>query len=213
MHEFSPCTGTADNPRIVARIRRRSADHHLPMATKKIGPLARLLDEQPEAVVEFAAALSDSALVELGAAIREEVARRARSAGDQDAILEAAFERGFARDGLGVLPWIEAPFVVCPGGLVAKNRANHRCQFVSVDDRWVWESADLIREDKRSVGAADEGFRAIALLPIAEGMALDVVRARMRQGQHSVERVTSLVVRGGRLVEVERREVAARLVR
>lgn len=112
-----------------------------------------------------------------------------------------------------MLPWIEPPFVVCPGGLVAKNRANHRCQFVSVDDRWVWESADLIREDKRSVGAADEGFRAIALLPIAEGMALDVVRARMRQGQHSVERVTSLVVRSGRLVEVERREVAARLVR
>ena len=183
------------------------------MATRKLGPLARQFDERPEAVVEFAAALSDSALVELGAAIREEVARRARSTGDQDAILEAAFERGFARDGLGVLPWIEAPFVVCPGGLVAKNRANHRCQFVSVDDRWVWESSDLIREDKRSVGAADEGFRAVALLPIAEGMALDVVRARMRQGQHSVERVTSLVVRSGRLVEVERREVAARLVR
>lgn len=183
------------------------------MVTRKPGPIARWLDEQPEAVVELVAALSDAALVELGAAIREEGARRARSAGDQDAILAAAFERGFARDGLGVLPWIEAPFVVCPGGLVAKNRANHRCQFVSVDDRWVWESGDLIREDKRSVGAADEGFRAIALLPIAEGMALDVVRARMRQGQHSVERVTSLVVRGGRLVEVERREVSARMVR
>jgi hypothetical protein len=183
------------------------------MATSKLGPLARQLDERPEAVVEFVAALSDAALVEVGAAIREEVTRRARSAGDQEAILDAAFTRGFARDGLGVLPWIEPPFVVCPGGLVAKTRANHRCQFVSVDDRWVWESADLIREDKRSVGAADEGFRAIALLPIVEGMALDVVRARMRQGQHGVERVTSLVVRGGRLVEVERREVAARLVR
>ncbi|MCA8966287.1 MAG: hypothetical protein KDC48_15505, partial [Planctomycetes bacterium] len=104
----------------------------------------------------------------------------------------------------------EAPFVVCPGGLVAKNRANHRCQFVSVDDTWVWEHGDLIREDKRSMPGAEEGFRAIALLPITEGMALDVVRARMRQGQHSVERVTSLVVRKGRLVEVERRDVSAR---
>jgi hypothetical protein len=50
-------------------------------------------------------------------------------------------------------------------------------------------------------------------LPITEGMALDVVRARMRQGQHAVERVTSLVVQKGRLVEVERREVSARGVR
>jgi hypothetical protein len=157
--------------------------------------------------------LDDAALVELGAAIHDEVTRRARAAGDQDAILAAAFERGFARDGLGVLPWIEPPFVVCPGGLVAKNRANHRCQFVAVDERWVWESSALVREDKRSTGGPDEGFRAVALLPITEGMALDVVRARMRQGQHAVERVTSLVVQKGRLVEVERREVSARGVR
>lgn len=112
-----------------------------------------------------------------------------------------------------MLPWIEVPFVVCPGGLVAKNRANHRCQFVSVDDRWVWESADLIREDKRSVGAADEGFRAVALLPIAEGMALDVVRAHATGPAQRRTGHQPGAVRSGRLVEVERREVAARLVR
>lgn len=172
--------------------------------------IARQLHEDPAAVVGLCAELSDAALVELGAAIQQEVAQRARACGDQDAILAAAFERGFARDGLGVLPWIEAPFVICPGGLVAKSRASHRCQFVSVDDRWVWESDALIREDKRSLAGADDGFRAIALLPITEGMALDVVRARLRQGQHAVERVTSLVVRKGRLVEVERRDVSAR---
>jgi hypothetical protein len=183
------------------------------MATRQFRTIARLLGEDPTSAPALAAELSDAALVELGAAIRDEVTRRARANGDQDAILAAAFERGFARDGLGVLPWIEAPFVICPGGLVAKNRANHRCQFVSVDDRWVWESGDLIREDKRSTGAADEGFRAIALLPVVEGMALDVVRARMQRGQHAVERVTSLVVRDGRLVEVERRDVSARGVR
>lgn len=180
------------------------------MATRQYTTIARLLREDPDASSALAAALTDEALVELGAAIRAEVARRARASGDMDAILEAAFARGFARDGLGVLPWIEAPFVICPGGLVAKNRANHRCQFVSVDDTWVWESGDLIREDKRSFAGPDEGFRAIALLPITEGLALDVVRARMRQGQHAVERVTSLVVQKGRLVEVERREVSAR---
>ena len=180
------------------------------MPTRKFQTITKLLRDDPDTARDFAASLADEALTELAAAIRDEVARRARAGGDQDAILEAAFSRGFARDGLGVLPWIEAPFVVCPGGLVAKNRANHRCQFVSVDDTWVWESADLIREDKRSFAGPDEGFRAIALLPVVEGMQLDVVRARLRQGQHAVERVTSLIVQKARLVEVERRDVSAR---
>jgi hypothetical protein len=108
-----------------------------------------------------------------------------------------------------VLPWIAKPFLICPGGLVGKNRANHRCQFVSVDETWVWENRDLITEIKRSMPGSHEGFRAIALLPIIEGMTLDVVRAKMRQGQHNVERVTSLKVKKARLIEVERRDVSA----
>ena len=159
---------------------------------------------------ELAEKLPDEALVELGAAIRDEVSLRARASGDQDAVIEAAFDEGFARDGLGVLPWIEPPFLVCPGGLVGKNRGNHRCQFVSADETWVWESSDLIHEEKRSMPGKDEGFRAIALLPIVEGMTLDVVRAKQRQGRHLVERVVSYVVKKGRLVEVECRDVSAR---
>ena len=179
-------------------------------ARRRYGTIVRHLTEDPETARELCEKLPDDALFELGAAIRDEVSRRARQGGDQDAVIEAAFHHGFARDGLGVQPWIEQPFLVCPGGLVAKNRANHRCQFVSADDNWVWESSDLVREDKRSLPGDAEGFRAIALLPIVEGMAIDVVRARMRQGQHQVERVTSYVVRRGRLVEVEQRDVTAR---
>ena len=180
------------------------------MATRRYGTIVRHLKEDPDTAAELAAKLPDDQLIELAAALRDEMQKRARESGDADAVIEAAFEAGFARDGLGVLPWIEKPYLVCPGGLVAKNRANHRCQFVSADDRWVWESCDLVREDKRSTPGDDEGFRAIALLPIIEGMQLDVVRARMKQGQHNVERVTSMTVRRGRLVEVEQREVSAR---
>ena len=60
------------------------------------------------------------------------------------------------------------------------------------------------------VGGVIGGVGAIALLPIVEGMQLDVVRARMKQGQHNVERVTSMTVRRGRLIEVEQRDVSAR---
>ena len=180
------------------------------MATRRYGTIVRHLKEDPDTAAELAAKLPDDQLIELAAALRDEMQRRARASGDADAVIEAAFEAGFARDGLGKLPWIEKPFLVCPGGLVAKNRANHKCQFVSADDNWVWESSDLVREDKRSMPGDEEGFRAIALLPIVEGMQLDVVRARMRQGQHNVERVTSMTVRRGRLIEVEQRDVSAR---
>lgn len=180
------------------------------MSTRRFGTIVRHLREDPEAAAEFAGKLADETLIELAAAIRDETMRRARANGDPQAVIAAAFERGFARDGLGVLPWIEAPFLVCPGGLVGKNRGSHRCQFVSVHDTWVWESSDLIVEEKRSLPGKDEGFRAIALLPIVEGMTLDVVRAKLRAGQHNVDRVVSYIVTKGRLVEVERRDVSAR---
>jgi hypothetical protein len=180
------------------------------MAARRYGTIIRHLRDDPDTSRELCEKLPDEVLIELGAAIRDETMRRARDAGDQDAVIEAAFEKGFARDGLGILPWIAQPFLICPGGLVGKNRGNHRCQFVSVDDTWVWENSDLITEVKRSMPGSDEGFRAIALLPIVEGTQIDVVRAKMRQGQHNVERVTSMKVRKGRLIEVERRDVSAR---
>ena len=109
-----------------------------------------------------------------------------------------------------MLPWVDNGLIVCPGGTVAKSRTNHNCRFVSVDDTWVWESGLLLREDKRSSPGTDEGFRAVALLPLVDGIALDVVTGRARGGQHSVEHVVSYEVRTGELVEVSQREVRKR---
>lgn len=180
-----------------------------PMATRRYGTIVKHLRDDPDTAQELVAKLSDDLLVHLAVAIQDEVRRRALAAGDRDAVIARAFEDGFGRDGLAVRPWVDGPFVVCPGGLVAKNRANHRCQFVSVDDTWIWESAELLHEEKRSTPGAEDGFRAVALLPIVEGLGLDVVRAKMRQGQHQVERVISYEVRRGDLVEVAQRNVSA----
>lgn len=179
------------------------------LATRRYGTIVKHLRDDPDTARELAAKLSDDLLIHLNAAIHEEIRERALASGDRDAVIAAAFESGFGRDGLAVQPWIEGPFVVCPGGLVAKNRGNHRCQFVSVDDTWIWESAELIHEEKRSTPGAEDGFRAVAVLPVVEGMGLDVVRAKMRQGQHAVERVVSYEVRRGELVEVAQRNVSA----
>lgn len=145
--------------------------------------------------------------------VRQVQIERALGDGDHDAIIAHGFETGFGHDCLGIDPWIEGDVIVCPGGLVAKSRSSHRCRFVSVDDVWVWESGLLLREDKRSSPGAADGFRAVALLPVVDGMAVDVVSGRARSAGHSVERVVSYEVRGGELVEVGQRNVVARDMR
>jgi len=135
----------------------------------------------PDEVVRQVRALGDDELHNLAEVVRQVQIERAIDNGDHDAIVAAAFEVGFGRDGLGVLPWVEGSVVVCPGGLVSKSKTSHRCRFVSVDDVWVWDSGLLLREDKRSAPGTEEGFRAIALVPVVDGTELDVVTGKARR--------------------------------
>jgi hypothetical protein len=180
------------------------------MATRRYGTIVRHLTDDPETAVELAAKLPDEILHHLAEALHDEARRRAIKAGDHAALIADTFDTGFAGDGMGVDPWIQGQVIVCPGALVAKSRSSHRCRFVSVDDVWIWESGELLEEEKRSNPGADGGFRAVALLPVINGMKLDVVSGRARSGQHNVDRVTSFAVRRGKLVEVSRRNVNGR---
>lgn len=183
-------------------------------STRRIGAAAKLLSGHPDDVLRVLERLDGDQLANLGEASRQLQRQRAMARGDLDAIIAAAFDSGFGSDGLGQLPWIEpgedGSVIVCPGGLVSKSRTNHRCRFVSVDDTWIWDSTELIREDKRSNPGADDGFRAVALLPVVTGMALDVVSGKAHRGMHSVDRVVSFEIRAGELVEVSQRTISAR---
>lgn len=159
--------------------------------------------------VELAQRLDDNVLSHLAAALGDETRRRSIEQGDQQAVIDQAFDHGFARDGLGVNPFLEGPFIVCPGAMVSKRKANHTCRFVSVNDVWIWDSHELLIEEKRSSPGTDDGFRAVALLSPVEGTEIDVVSGRLRSGQHQVDLVVSFVVRKGDLVEVSQRNVAA----
>ena len=163
----------------------------------------------PETVLQHVRDLPDDELHNLAEVVRQVQIERAIDNGDHDAIVAAAFEVGFGRDGLGVLPWVEGSVVICPGGLVSKSKTSHRCRFVSVDDVWVWDSGLLLREDKRSAPGVEEGFRAIALVPLVDGTEIDVVTGKARSGQHSVDHVISYEIRNGELIEVSQRNVAA----
>lgn len=165
------------------------------------------LGGSPDEVVAAVRALGDDELHNLAEVVRQVQVERAIESGDHDAIIARGFDTGFGRDGLGVLPWVVGSVVVCPGGLVARSKTNHRCRFVSVDDVWVWDSGLLLREEKRSSPGVDEGFRAIALVPLVDGTEIDVVTGKARGGQHSVDHVVSYEIRGGELVEVSQRTV------
>lgn len=163
-----------------------------------------------DAVAAMIRDMSDDELHNTAEVVRQVQIERAIGSGDHDAIIANAFETAFGRDGLAVLPWVEGNVVVCPGVMVSKSRVSHKCRFVSVDDTWIWDSHILLREDKRSSPGTDDGFRAIALLPLVDGTGLDVVTGKARQGQHSVDHVVSYEIRGGELVEVSQRTVNAR---
>lgn len=180
-----------------------------PPPKRRYGTIVRHLQDDPASAVELVSKLSEDALFQLGSAVADEMRRRAVADGNEDAVIAEAFETGFGRDGLGMLPWINGPYIVCPGGLTSKGRSSHRCRFVSVNDTWIWDSELLITESKRSLPGTTDGFRAVALVPIIESTELDVVAGRMRSGQHSVEHVVSYAVRKGRLVEVSQRTVKA----
>ncbi len=187
----------------------KAADLDGPASTRRINAAARLLCGLPDDTMRVLNRLSPSELANVAEAVRQIQRERAVAQGDFDQIIAQAFEVGFGSDGLGTLPWVEGELIVCPGAIVSKSRTNHRCRFVSVDDTWIWESGELIREDKRSSPGVDDGFRAVGLVPVLNGLTLDVVTGKARAGQHSVDQVTSYEVRKGDLTEVSQRRVSA----
>ena len=174
---------------------------------RRYGTIVKHLSDDPETAVELVQKLDDGVLIHLGAAIADEMRRRAMEAGDEDAVIADAFDTAFGRDGMAALPWISGHYIVCPGSFVAKNRSSHRSRFASVNDTWVWDSEQLITETKRSTAGKADGFQAVALLPIVEGTEIDMVTSRQRSGQLNVEHVASYEVKKGKLVEVSQRTV------
>lgn len=177
-----------------------------PASTRRLNAAAKLLAD-PGEVMRVIGKLADEDLASVGEAIHQEQAARALARGDLDEIITQAFETGFGSDGLALLPWVEGNVIVCPGGLIWSSRTSHTCRFVNVNDSWVWDSHELIREDKRSTPGTRDGFRAVALLPALERMELDVVSGKARAGQHTVDRVVSYVVKNGELVETSQRTI------
>ncbi|NNE95627.1 MAG: hypothetical protein HKN24_06320 [Acidimicrobiales bacterium] len=176
------------------------------MSTRRLNAAASLLTGPgtAELVLER---LDDAELGNVIELSRQLQSRRAIDRGDHDEIIAAAFENSFNGDGLGSDPYLVGNVVVCPGALIWTSKTSHTCRFVSVNDTWVWDSLELIREDKRSSPGSRDGFRAVALIPTATGTELDVVSGKARSGGHQVTRVVSYRIDRDGLTQVSQRNV------
>ncbi len=178
-----------------------------PVSTRRINAASKLLTDVNEAP-RVLGKLDEEQLanvIELAGQLQSE---RAVARGDLDQIIAVGFEEAFGGDGLGTDPYLEGNVVVCPGSIVWTSKTSHTCRFVSVNDTWIWDSVELIREDKRSTPGTRDGFRAVALVPAVTGTELDVVSGKARAGAHQVTRVVSYRVDRDGLTQVSQRNVA-----
>ncbi len=178
------------------------------VSLRRVNAAAKLLVESAHAE-RVLSRLDDSELGNIVELAQQLQSQRAIERGDIDQIIAAGFDDAFDGDGLGSDPYLVGNVVVCPGGLIWTSKSSHTCRFVSVNQTWVWDSIELIREDKRSSPGSRDGFRAVALIPAATGTALDVVTGKARAGGHKVTRVVSYRVDRHGLTEVGQRNVGA----
>lgn len=206
MPEFSPPSRRRPSNYREADFERVAEENEV-VSQRRINSAARILAGDPADAVRILSRLEAPELAHVGEAVHQIERERAVAQGDHDQIIDLAFEEGFGSDGLGFPPWLQGAVIVAPGSIITKSKTNHRCRFVSVNDTWVWDCEEVIREDKRSLPGKGEGFKAIALLPVLNGMTLDVVTGRARAGQHQVDHVISYRVKRGKLVETAQRNI------
>jgi hypothetical protein len=164
----------------------------------------------PEPLEVWVAALSDDELTHLGAHVADEQRSRAANRGDIEAIIEQAFGVGFDSRGHAKTPWVDGSLLICPGSIVERSASSHDCTFVNIDDHWVWDYGDVVRDDvRKKPERGREHQRSITVLPAIEGIEFDLVSSKMRTGAHQMAASRSFRIVNGALELVSARTIKA----
>lgn len=142
-------------------------------------------------------------------AVQRESSRRALERCEPESLVAEGFDTGFTQKGLPKDPYLRSGIVVCLGGKVDRSAMSHECAFVRVDSAWVWESPDKFDDVIRHLPGPRPSMRSVSLVTAREGMALDLVSAKLRMGVHQLTSVRSFEVIGGELALVSARAVNA----
>lgn len=150
---------------------------------------------------------SDDELLHVSILINDEIKRRAYESGELPSLTESGFERGFTGINQVKDPWVFNGILVAPGGKFEKSPMSHKCSFVQVQERWVWESNQRISDDIRNLPGPGSSMRSVTLVAIQEGDKIDVLSSRARNGAHQLIEVRSFVYHNGALILENSRSV------
>lgn len=142
-------------------------------------------------------------------AVQRESSRRALERCDPGSLIAQGFDTGFSQKGLPKDPYIRSGIIVCLGGKVDRSAMSHECAFIRVNSAWVWESPDKFEDVIRHLPGPRSAMRSVSLVTAREGMALDLVSAKLRMGVHQLTSVRSFEVIDGALALVSARAVSS----
>lgn len=136
----------------------------------------------------------------LAAMVSDEQQRRALDAEDLEAVTEDAFANGFDGRGMAVDPWITpGGLLVCPGSKIHRSKQSHRCRFVAVGERWVWDAHERLCDEVRQFPQRSDSIQTVTVLAAVDGLVIDLVSSKASGGAHVRESASAWEVRDGQL--------------
>ncbi|MGI9576667.1 MAG: hypothetical protein ACR2OH_00535 [Microthrixaceae bacterium] len=136
----------------------------------------------------------------LAGMVSEEQQRRALDAEDLDVVTEDAFANGFDGRGMAVDPWITpGGLLVCPGSKIHRSKQSHRCRFVAVGERWVWDAQERLCDEVRQFPQRTDSIQTVTILAAVDGLVIDLVSSKASGGVHTRESAHAWKVHAGEL--------------
>lgn len=161
------------------------------------GPMDLHRSQQLEAMV---ADMERDDLSVLAGMVREEQQRRALDAEDLDAVTEDAFANGFDGRGMATEPWITpGGLLVCPGSKIHRSKQSHRCRFVAIGERWVWDAHERLNDEVRQFPQRSDSIQTVTILAAVDGLVIDLVTSKASGGAHTRQSALAWEIRGGQL--------------
>ncbi len=159
--------------------------------------------EHAQDLEALVASMEREDLSSLAEMVRDEQMRRALEAEDLDAVISDAFDNGFDGRGMAVEPWLTpGGLLVCPGSKIHRSKQSHRCRFVAVGERWVWDAAERLGDEVRQFPQRSDSVQTVTLLAAVDGLVVDVITSKASGGAHTRESASAWEVRHGELVAV-----------
>jgi len=103
---------------------------------------------------------------------------------------------------LGTLPYLQDGLLYCPGVKINKG-LSHKCSFISINDKWSWES-DLKIEDAMEFSASNSKIlHTLTTVAPIEGLKVDLIVCNANSGIHKLKFVKNFIIESGNLVSVK----------